>query len=210
MPNDRVQWVYTSKSNEELNERYDQWAKDYEADLDAHADGYVAPKNATEAVARYVPKTARILDAGAGTGLVGELLARMGYDDIAAIDLSHGMLEEARKKSVYGELRRMVLGEPLDYADDTFDAVTCVGTLTLGHAPASALDEFVRIVRPGGYIIFTLRPDVYENNGFRERQAALERTGKWRLVERGEPFQSMPKTEPDVLHQVWVYQVRGA
>ena len=30
---DRVQWVYSSGSNEELSERYDEWAKDYDQDL---------------------------------------------------------------------------------------------------------------------------------------------------------------------------------
>ncbi|MBA7659863.1 hypothetical protein ES703_67856 [subsurface metagenome] len=31
---DRVQWIYSSHDNKELAERYDQWAKDYDADLD--------------------------------------------------------------------------------------------------------------------------------------------------------------------------------
>ena len=30
----KVQWIYSSRSNEELAERYDQWAKDYDADLE--------------------------------------------------------------------------------------------------------------------------------------------------------------------------------
>jgi ubiquinone/menaquinone biosynthesis C-methylase UbiE len=203
----KVQWVYASRDNRELRERYDAWASDYEADLEAHDQGYLGPRKAAEVVARYVHKTARLLDAGAGTGLVGEVLSAVGFDDIAAIDLSPRMLEEARRKGVYGEMRPMVLGERLDYFDDTFDAVVCVGTLTQGHAPAESLDEFVRITLPMGYVVFTLRPDVYEREGFRERQDALERAGKWRLVERGEPFQTLPKSEPGVLHQVWAYQV---
>ncbi len=31
---DRVQWIYSSRGNKELEERYDQWAKDYDSDLD--------------------------------------------------------------------------------------------------------------------------------------------------------------------------------
>jgi len=30
----KVQWVYSSKNEEELTERYDEWAKTYDADLE--------------------------------------------------------------------------------------------------------------------------------------------------------------------------------
>ena len=83
----RVQWIYSSQDNKELAERYDQWAKDYDADLDEEF-GWLGPQRAVEFFVRYVPKEARILDAGAGTGLVGELLAKQGYNDLVAMDLS--------------------------------------------------------------------------------------------------------------------------
>jgi hypothetical protein len=77
----------------------------------------------------------------------------------------------------------------------------------VGHAPASSLDELARITRPGGYVIFSLRPDVYETAGFKEKQAALESESKWKLIEESEKFKPLPKGEPEVYHQVWVYQV---
>jgi len=202
----KVQWIYSSRNNQELTERYDQWAKDYDAELEQDFE-WQGPQRTAEFFTRYVPKTARILDAGAGTGLMGEILVELGYQDLVAMDLSQGMLEEARKKNVYRELHQMVMGEPLDYATDSFDAVVSTGVLTVGHAPASSLDELVRITRPGGHIVFTLRPDVYEKNGFKEKQRALEAEGKWKFVEASEKFQTLPKGEPDVYHQVWVYQV---
>ncbi len=203
----RIQWIYSSSNNEELAQQYDQWAGDYDADLDRDF-GYRGPQTAGEIFARHVPKHARVLDAGAGTGQVGELLANLGYRDVVAMDLSKGMLDEARKKGVYREFHQMVMGEPLDFATDSFDAVVSVGVLTVGHAPASSLDELARITKPGGYVVFTLRPDVYENSGFKETQAALESAGKWRLVEVSDKFQALPKGEPDIYHQVWVYQLR--
>ena len=203
---ERVQWIYTSKDNRELAERYDQWAKDYDADLD-EGFGWLGPQRAVEYLIKYVPQNSRILDAGAGTGLVGELLAGRGYKDLVAMDLSDGMLEEAKKKNAYREFHRMVMGETLDYATDSFDAVISVGVLTVGHAPASSLDELVRITRPGGYIVFSLRPDVYRDSGFKEKQDTLEAEGKWKLVEASEEFQPLPKGEPDVYHQDWIYQV---
>ena len=204
----RVQWVYSSRDNQELEERYDQWSKDYDRDLSTEFE-YRSPRRAAEILVAHVPRDARILDAGAGTGLVGEILASMGYRRMVAMDLSQGMLEEARKKGVYEDFHQMVMGETLDYETGSFDAVITVGVLTVGHAPASSLDELVRVTRPNGHIVFSLRPDVHENNGFRERQDELESQGKWQLVERTEEFQPMPKGEPEVLHRVWVYRVAG-
>ena len=195
----RVQWVYSSRDNQELEERYDQWSKDYDRDLSTEFE-YRSPRRAAEILAAHVPRDPRILDAGAGTGLVGEILASMGYRRMVAMDLSQGMLEEARKKGVYEDFHQMVMGETLDYETGSFDAVITVGVLTVGHAPASSLDELVRVTRPNGHIVFSLRPDVYESSGFRERQDELESQGKWQLVERTEEFQPMPKGEPEVMH----------
>jgi hypothetical protein len=48
---------------------------------------------------------------------------------------------------------------------------------------------------------------VYRDSGFKEKQDALEAQRKWMLAEVSEEFQALPKGEPDVYHQVWVYQV---
>ncbi|HEX79086.1 MAG TPA: class I SAM-dependent methyltransferase [Dehalococcoidia bacterium] len=202
----RVQWVYSSRNNRELAERYDQWAKDYETNLKKDFQ-YRGPQVTAGYIEKYISKEAKILDAGAGTGLMGEILNGMGYKDLTAMDLSQGMLDEAGKKGAYRELHQMVMGETLDFAADSFDAVVSVGVLTVGHAPASSFDELIRITRPEGYIIFTLRPDVYHKSGFKEKQAALESMGIWKLVEVSEKFQTLPKGEPEVFHQVWVYRV---
>ena len=205
---DRVQWVYASENNRQLEERYDEWAKEYDDDL-ADDFGYVMPRMAAETFARFVPKDASILDAGAGTGLVGVELSRLGYSEIEAMDMSSGMLRVAGAKGVYGALHQMVMGEPLGFENDRYDAILGVGVLTLGHAPANSLDELVRVTKPGGCIAFTLRPDVYEQNGFREKQEQLVADGKWELAEVTDEFHGMPKGEPDVLFQVWVYKVRA-
>ena len=202
----RVQWVYASENNRQLQERYDEWAKEYDVDL-ADAFGYVMPRMAAEIFERFVPKDGKVLDAGAGTGLVGVELNRLGYVDIEAMDMSSGMLEEASAKGVYGALHQMVMGETLGFDTDTFDAAIGVGVLTVGHAPASSLDELVRVIKPGGCVAFTLRPDIYEENGFRAKQEQLVSDGKWELVEATDAFYGMPKGEPDVQFQVWIYRV---
>ena len=55
--------------------------------------------------------------------------------------------------------------------------------------------------------MFTLRPDVYRECGFKEKHDELTQKGEWRLIEVSEEFQALPGKEPEVYHQVWVYQV---
>ncbi len=202
----KVQWVYASENNRQLEERYDEWAQDYDDNLESDF-GYVMPRMAADTFERFVPKDARVLDAGAGTGLVGVELNRLGYTNLEAMDLSRGMLDEARRKGAYHDFHQMVMGEPLDLDTDSYAAAICVGVLTLGHAPAHSLEELARIVRPGSFVAFTLRPDIYEQNGFREKQRQLESEGAWELADVTEEFLGMPKGEPDVYFQVWIYRV---
>lgn len=155
--------------------------------------------------ARLLDRDARILDAGAGTGLLGAALAENGFARIDALDLSPAMLAVAEPKGIYDSLVEARLGGPLPYETATFDAVVSSGVLTTGHAPASCLDELVRITRPGGHIVFTLRSD-RPPPGFDVRIAALVDVG-WSLVERGEEFQAMPTGEPEVLVRVWAFRV---
>ena len=124
------------------------------------------------------------------------------------MDLSEGMLKEARNKNVYQKFDQMVLGEHLDYLTDTFDAVISVGVMTLGHAGPESLDELIRITKPRGYIVFTIRTDVYTQNGFKEKQEELELKNIWEKIEVSDIFRPMPSGEPDVFHCVWVYRVR--
>ena len=201
----RIQWVYSSTNNQELEDRYDQWAADYDQDLEEHFV-WLSPKAAADIFVKLVPEPAKVLDAGAGTGLVGEVLAGLGYRDLVAIDLSQGMLKEARSKNVYSELRQMILGERLDFDSGLFDGVISVGVFTQGHAPAGAFDELIRVTKPGGHVVFSLRTDVHEEGGFKDKQEELEAQGKWKLVEVTEPFQPLPKGEPDVFHQIWAYR----
>lgn len=49
-------------------------------------------------------KNARILDVGAGTGLVGEYLKKRGFCNLDALEPSLGMLEVAKTKNVYKNL----------------------------------------------------------------------------------------------------------
>ncbi len=202
----RVQWVYESTNDKELEGRYDQWAADYDNDLAAEFE-WNAPQNAAAVFAKHVDKAAHVLDAGAGTGLAGECLAEAGYKDMVAMDLSQGMLDVAKGKNIYKAFDQMALGGALDYQTDEFDAVISVGVFTQGHAPANSFDELARITKPGGLIVFSLRVDTYESAGFKQQQTGMEESGVWKLAEMTDEYQPLPKGEPEVWHRIWAYRV---
>ena len=89
-----VQWVYSSKNSAELAQRYDEWAAFYDQDLDRDF-GWSSPRKVVNALAKWVVSGARVLDAGAGAGIVGELLHEMEFEELVGTDLSQGMLDEA-------------------------------------------------------------------------------------------------------------------
>ncbi len=197
--------VFEARNEAELAARYDEWAASYESDMGDHG----GPAEAVQALARYVAPVARILDAGCGTGLAGQLLASRGYRNIEGLDLSEGMLREAGKKNCYTALHRQRLGEPLDFETGVFEAVLAVGVFARAHAPSRSLIELTRIVKPGGYVIFTLRPEFYVATDFKQTMADLTDSGGWRLVETTEPFDGRFKEFPGINLQVWIFQVLG-
>ncbi len=203
---ENIHGVYHTDDQQDLEQKYDAWAASYDQEV---ADlGYISPRVGVETFVRYVPKTAHILDVGAGTGLVGELLHQHGYTNLVGLDLSSGMLAKARAKQVYTALHQMVLGEPLDLPTDAFDALISIGVFTHGHAPASAFDELVRIAKPGAHIIFALRPELYADadTGFKLKFDALSASERWRLVELEAPYTSQSQGEATVYNQIHVYQ----
>ncbi len=162
---------------------------------------------ATAAVcARLLARDARVLDAGAGTGLLGAELVERGFTHLDALDLSPAMLAVAERKGIYGALTEGRLGDALPYDSGAYDAVVSCGVLTTGHAPASCLEELVRITRPGGHVIFTLRSDATPP-GYDEAIAGLVEAERWEPVECSEPFQALPTSEPEVLVRVWAFRV---
>jgi predicted TPR repeat methyltransferase len=202
---DRLKWIYSSKNTEELAERYDEWAESYDKELEEDY-GWQIPQLMAEELSGFTPVNARILDAGAGTGLVGQFLGSLGYGNLVAMDLSSEMLNKAREKDVYQEFHQMDMGETLDFPDDSFDAVVCAGVLTFSHAPAKSLYEMVRVTKPGGHILYSLRTDAYESMGFEGITEELESRQKWKLVEK-KGHQSFAQKEQDVVHDIWVYEV---
>jgi phosphatidylethanolamine/phosphatidyl-N-methylethanolamine N-methyltransferase len=102
----------------------------------------------------------RILEVGVGTGLSLDHYAKSNH--IVGVDISEPMLDKARER-----IKRLRLSnvetiavmdaEQLTFPDASFDVVVAQYVVTAVPNPEKALDEFVRVVRPGGEIILTSR-----------------------------------------------------
>ena len=201
-----LQKVYSARDNHDLEKAYDQWAEKYDEHVTAF--GYMIPAVAAGLFGKYVNvDTSPVLDAGAGTGLMGAVLDSLGYRDQVGIDMSAGMLKIAAERNIYKHLHQMVLGEALDFPSDYFGACQAIGVFTAGHAPASAFDELVRILCPGACIIFSLMDDVYAPGGYKDKFEELENAGKWQLEETTKKFPGLPLEDPKLLHRVYVYRI---
>lgn len=92
-----------------------------------------------------------VLDAAVGTGL--NLPAYPTGVQVTGIDLSEGMLEEARKKHIAADLTLKVADlENLDFADNSFDAAASGFTLCVVANPVRALQEILRVTKPNALI----------------------------------------------------------
>jgi len=201
---------YAVRSTDEQMEHYKQWASTY--DHDQKARGWLGPSLCAEVLAEQLEPSRwgvqPVLDAGAGTGLMGPYLKKLGFQSLIAFDLSNDMLAVAEQTGAYSKVAQGVLGERLPFATDYFGAVVSSGTFTEGHAPASSFDELVRVTRPEGRIIFTLKCDIKDSAGFTRKFHELTADGKWTLVNAGEPRHLHLTSTPECpLLQIFSFRV---
>ncbi|MDF5729293.1 MAG: methyltransferase domain-containing protein, partial [Rhizonema sp. PD38] len=188
---DRLSWVYENSEKHSLEQKYDAWASVYDTELDQPYR--CSPVQSASALAKVLlNKNAIILDAGAGTGMVGEALAELDYTNIVGVDQSQDMLEVARKKQVYTALYQANLEKTLAFAsEETFDAILAVGVFTFGHAHPRALRSLSSLLKTDGYFILTVRVDYY--NDTKSLHKVLKELS-WNLISR-EQF-NIFETEP--------------
>ena len=134
---------------------YDTWAPIYDLIF-----GKVFERGRLAAVSSLGRADGRLLEVGVGTGL--SLSAYPETLKLVGIDISEPMLAKARKRVHSLDLKNVEAlifmdAEKLEYDDETFDFVVAQYVVTAVPHPEVALDEFLRVTKPGGEIIITSR-----------------------------------------------------
>ncbi len=173
--------VNDAKNDHRLAEVYRDWAKKYDYDND-HVLGTVSqPKSVNLLSTRLKDKTAKIIDVGCGTGLVGEKLKAKDFIYFDGLDISKDMLSIAKSRG-YRNLFLGSLNKQLPVLDDAYDAAMCIGVFTHGHVSSDGFNELCRIVKPGGYVCFTINEGVFEKYGFKDMIAEFQLNKAWEVI----------------------------
>nr|WP_322789246.1 methyltransferase domain-containing protein [Amycolatopsis azurea] len=101
----------------------------------------------------------RVLDVATGTGVAAFAALRLEPGEVLAIDISPGMIAQAEAKAATRDPGKVITWQvasavPSPVEDEGADAVLCASSLHfLG---AAALHDWLRALRPGGRVGFSL------------------------------------------------------
>ena len=158
--------AYSVKTPEDNIKLYKVWLSSYDDDF-AKKNDYRSPVLISNYYDKYSNKNdVPVLDVGAGTGLIAEVMNKKNTIDIDAIDISPEMLESAKSKNCYNKLLEADLTKNLDIDNNYYGAIVSAGTFTHGHIGPSALDELLRVTKPSGLFVITIHSKVYVNQNF--------------------------------------------
>ena len=138
-------------SNSSVERAYARWAPVYDLVFGAV---FEHGRRATIAAAERIG--GRILEVGVGTGISLPAYARCNR--LVGVDLSEPMLRKAQERVAELKLDNVdalavMDAERLALPDKSFDVVVAQYVITAVPHPEATLDEFARVIRPGGEIV---------------------------------------------------------
>jgi phosphatidylethanolamine/phosphatidyl-N-methylethanolamine N-methyltransferase len=183
---------------EMVEQAYDRWAPVYDLVF-----GGIFSKGRQAAIQATNKLGGRVLEVGVGTGISLPLYAPNVR--IFGTDISEEMLKKAKKRVTEQRLKNVeglavMDAQELEFADNSFDVVMAQYVVTAVPNPEVALDEFARVLRPGGELIILTRVSadagmrrfieqklqpVVRRLGFRTAEFAWSRYTKWLADAKG-------------------------
>ncbi|MGA8653768.1 MAG: class I SAM-dependent methyltransferase [Xanthobacteraceae bacterium] len=150
----------TSLSNVDLDKQtvtkaYDRWAPVYDLVF-----GAVFERGRDAAIAAAESVGGRILEVGVGTGIALPHYSRNSR--LCGVDISEQMLRKAQERVTELGLSNVeglwvMDAEHLTFPDNSFNVVVAQYVVTTAPNPEATLDEFARVLKPGGEIILVSR-----------------------------------------------------
>ena len=177
---------------ETVEQAYDGWAPVYDLVF-----GGVFSKGRKAAIQATNKIGGRVLEGGVGTGI--SLPQYASQLRIFGTDISEAMLRKATRRVTELGLKNVeglavMDAEKLEFPDNSFDVVMAQYVVTAVPNPEKALDEFARVLRPGGELIILTRVSadagvrrfieqrlqpVVRPLGFRTAEFAWSRYAQW-------------------------------
>ena len=189
-----------------VQSEYDKWADTYEHDS-LNKIGFASPKVCVDTLLKFCPPEGKkVLDVGAGTGLLGQMMTQRGHKAqvLDAMDLSPKMLQQLVKKGIYQEVKaHNMTTYPWPFESDKYDGLMCNGVLIYVDDP-NCLEEFVRVTKPGGVCVIMFRHDGYPD--YEAKDMALRAAGKWELIHKSPDMRNFDTVEYDSDQDVWFNQ----
>lgn len=147
----------------EIVDLYDTWTAEGEYDRDVEEWGYDAPQRIADMTLTALARIpGEVLDAGCGTGRVGAALAARGVADVRGGDFSPTSVAAAVERDVYTTVQHLDLNQPLEFADGQFAVTVSAGVFSYLSDTYSTIRELLRVVCPGGSVLFTQRTDLWD------------------------------------------------
>lgn len=169
--------AYALGSQEQSQSLYRDWAETYDETM-LKGLNYRSPATVAALLDQHLQdRAAPVLDVGCGTGLGGQSLTQRGFTTIDGLDLSPDMMRVAQRRGVYRALITADLHQPLPMPDSSYGGAIGAGIFTHGHVDARCLDELFRVLRPGAPFAFTVKLEVWESLGFKDKLQGLMECG---------------------------------
>jgi phosphatidylethanolamine/phosphatidyl-N-methylethanolamine N-methyltransferase len=138
-----------------ITKAYARWAPVYDVVF-----GAVFDRGRQAAIAAAERIGGRILEVGVGTGI--SLPDYSPANRLCGVDISEPMLRKAQERVeelglTHVEGLWVMDAEHLDFPDGSFDVVVAQYVITTVPNPEATLDEFARVLKPGGEIVLVSR-----------------------------------------------------
>jgi phosphatidylethanolamine/phosphatidyl-N-methylethanolamine N-methyltransferase len=146
---------YAELDKQTIAKAYARWAPVYDLVF-----GAVFERGRQAAIAAAERIGGRILEVGVGTGISLPDYSRVNR--ICGVDISEPMLRKAQQRAAELELTHVeglwvMDAEHLSFPDASFDVIVAQYVITTVPNPEATLDEFARVLRPGGEIVLVSR-----------------------------------------------------
>lgn len=117
------------------------------------------------------PGDLRVLDLGAGNGMVGEELARLGVRRLIGVDIIQAAARAARRdrQDLYDDYFVLDMADPseselLRFESFELNCLTCVAALGFGDIPPAAFANAFNLILRGGWVAFNIKSDFLESD----------------------------------------------